>query len=71
MIKNGKRDTERAARIKRTAIITGYSQRYIQAVLSGDRENEQVASIYFSLLDADRETDNKLLREVKRVVPFN
>lgn len=71
MIKNRKRDTERAARIKRTAIITGYSQRYIQAVLSGDRENEQVESIYFSLLDADRETDNKLLREVKRIVPFN
>ena len=67
MEKKGTRDTVRAARIKRTAEIVGVSERQVQRVLSADRENDKVLTVFFTL----EEGENKLVQEVKKLVPLN
>jgi hypothetical protein len=71
MENNSNRDTVRAARIKRTAEICGVSTSHVQKVLRTDRTNEEVELVYFSIVDADNETDNKLKQAVRQLVPFN
>lgn len=71
MENNSNRDTVRAARIKRTAEICGVSPSMVQKVLRTDRANDKVEIVYFSIVDADNETDNKLKEAVKQLVPFN
>jgi predicted transcriptional regulator len=71
MENNSNRDSVRAARIKRTAEICGVSPSMVQKVLRTDRTNDKVEIVYFSIVDADNETDNKLKEAVKQLVPFN
>lgn len=71
MEKTNSRDAIRAARVKRTADIVGVSTDLVYKVLNADRENELVENVFFAIVDADNETDNKLLTAVKNLVPFN
>jgi predicted transcriptional regulator len=71
MENNSNRDSVRAARIKRTAEICGVSPSMVQKVLRTDRTNDKVEIVYFSIVDADNETDNKLKEAVKQLVPFS
>lgn len=67
MEKKSTRDTVRAARIKRTAEIVGVSERYVQLVLNAERQNEEVLLVFMEL----DEGENKLVQEVKKLVPLN
>lgn len=67
MNKPKKRDAEMAFRVKRVAELTGVTTDLIYKVLRGDRNNEEVFTTYMEL----KERDNKLLDEVKKLVPFN
>lgn len=67
MEKKAIRDTVRAARIKRTAEIVGVSERYVQLVLNGDRQNDDVLLVYMEMAEGE----NKLIQEVKKLVPLN
>jgi len=62
-----KRDAEKANRVKRTAELCGVCRPTVYRVSMGDRENEEVFTTYMELM----ERDNKLMEEVKRLVPFN
>ncbi len=66
-IKQPKRDTHRAARIKKTAALTGYSERYVRMVLDGDRQSEGVMAVFMAIKDGE----DQLLTEVKKLIPFN
>ena len=61
-----KRDAEMAYRVKRVAEICGVKIPSVYKILRGDRNNEEVFTTYMEL----RERDNKLLDEVKKLVPF-
>ena len=67
MRKIGERDTIRAARIKKVAESLGKTPRYIRMVLNGDRENNQVLPLMMEI----QERENKLLEEVKKLIPFD
>lgn len=67
MKNNRKRDTRRAANILDTAEITGLSTSQVQKVLRTDRNNDTVVSVFMEL----QEGKNKLLEEVKKLIPFN
>lgn len=62
-----KRDAEMANRVKRTAELCGVCRPSVYRILRGDRVNEEVFTTYMELL----ERDNKLMEEVKKLVPFN
>lgn len=67
MQKKGNRDTVRAARIIQTAKIVGVSERQVQRVLNGDQENDEVVLVFMELFEGE----NKLIQQVKKLVPFN
>lgn len=62
-----KRNAEMAFRVKRTAELTGLSPESIYRILRGDRNNDEVWLTYMEL----RERDNKLMEEVKKLVPLH
>jgi hypothetical protein len=62
---------EVAARIKKTAILTGYSERTVQRVIYCDVKNDEVLSVYMELQNLENTAFDILLNEVKRIVPFN
>ena len=64
--KQVKRNARRAATVIETAELVGVTPRAVQMVLSGDRRNEGVLSIFMEI----DERHNALLREVKKLVPF-
>lgn len=64
-------DTERAARVKKTARITGVSIRSVQRVLSGDQKNPEVMATYFDLLEGEKQLEeNLLIKAVRELIPF-
>lgn len=67
MEKPNKIDVSRAATIKETAQVVGVSQRYVQMVLKGDRENDKIVEVAMAITEGK----NLLLDEVKKLVPFN
>lgn len=67
MGKTRERDAIRAARIKRTAEITGVSEKQVRRVLSGEQENNDVIMTYRTLAEGE----NTLMKAVKELVPFN
>lgn len=67
MEKPNKKSSEMNYRVKRTADICGVTVPHVYKVLRGDRNNEEIFTTYMELL----ERDNKLLEEVKKLVPFN
>lgn len=69
MENTGKRNAIRAARVIRTAKILGVSTDLVYKVLATDRENDAVEEVYHSIVDAETETDNRLLEAVKKVLP--
>lgn len=60
------RDPEKATRVKRTADLAGVSESTVYKVISGDRVNEEVLSIYMQL----EEGENLLVEAVKKAVPI-
>lgn len=67
MDNSNSRDIIRAANIKKTAEIVGVSPRFVNYVLNGDRESEDVLSVFMLL----QEGENKLLQAVKELLPFD
>lgn len=61
-----KRDTIRAARLKKVAESIGVSTRYVRMVLADERNNPQVNMVMQEII----ERENVLLEEVKRMIPF-
>lgn len=65
------RNTERAAIIKKTARISGVSERYVRMVMNGERENESVMNTFMTLQEQTIEIeDNLLLKAVNELVPL-
>ena len=62
-----KRDSFNATLVKQTAEITKVSERYVNYVISGDRENNQVMAVYMELLEGS----NELKKRVMELVPFD
>ncbi len=69
--KPSKRDAERAAIVKRTARITGVSERQVNRVLDTENSNDLVVSVFMEIKESNDQTDNKLLEAVKTLIPFN
>ena len=67
MGKTRERDAIRAARIKRTAEITGVTEKQVRRVLSGEQENNDVIMTYRTLAEGE----STLVEAVKELVPFN
>lgn len=65
-VKRG-RDVKRAALVKKTAELMGVSQRYVNMVLAGERDNDCIIACYMELLEGE----NLLLEKVRQLVPFN
>ena len=66
--KNGnKKDIQTTNLVKNTAEIMGVSTRFVRYVIGGERNNEQVFTCYMELLEGE----TKLIKEVKKLVPFN
>lgn len=70
MEKTRKRDTERAARIIKTARIAGVSEKSVRRVLNGEQENEYVLDVYMALAEEDEKIENELIEAVKELIPF-
>lgn len=75
MEKTKKRDAEIAARVKRTAEITGVTERSVRRVLSGDQVNEEVLATYMDLKELEDQAyetakENHLLAAVNKLIPF-
>jgi hypothetical protein len=66
--KNKHRDTIRAARILRTAKITGVSTRHVRRVCEGEYTNDAVLETMVRLTQMENHIDNELLKEVKKLV---
>lgn len=62
-----KKDTRRAALIKDTATIRGVSTRQVQYALNAERKDEKTIEVFMELTEGY----DKLLNEVKKLVPFN
>ena len=67
MEKNNKRDAWKASLAIKTAQITHVSPRYVRMVINGDRENQDVMNVNMTLMEGE----NKLLKTVRELVPFN
>lgn len=70
------RDSETAARVKKTAEICGVSTRLVYMVIIGGRSNSKILDVYMHLkeleeaaFDIARET--ALVKHIKQIVPFN
>lgn len=66
MDKKRKRSAKMAARVQNTAELTGFSTDYVYAVISGERDNEEIMITYMFLY----EEENKLLKAAKELVPM-
>lgn len=62
-----KRSARRAALVEVAAELRGVSPRQVQRVLAGDQNNEAVVTTFMEL----NEGFEKLIGEVKKLVPFN
>ena len=67
--KHKERNTIRAARILRTAKITGVSPRQVRRVCEGLHNNNDVVDTMVRLTQAEEYLDNMLLKEVKNLLP--
>lgn len=67
MIKPSKRDAEMATRVKRTAELTGVTERSVYRVLNGDQKNEGVLKVYMTL----QEGESLLVKAARELVQFN
>lgn len=67
MRKPNKIDVSRAATIKETATLVGVSQRHVQLVMNGDRQNDKIVEVFMEITEGK----NLLLQEVKKLIPFN
>lgn len=70
------RDSETAARVKRTAKLVGVSKRMVYMVIQGDRKNEEVMTVYMRLKEMDAYADDltaktSLIKHIEAAVPFN
>lgn len=68
--KNKIRDAENAAIVKRVADIHGVSERYVNMVRNGERENEAIMNSYMELKESIHEK-SALLKAVNTLVPFS
>ncbi|MCX6210085.1 MAG: hypothetical protein NTZ59_11480 [Bacteroidetes bacterium] len=66
MDNKSKRDAINAARVIKTAECVGVSTNLVQKVIRGERNNDKVLGVFMEI----QEGENKLLEEVKKIVPF-
>jgi len=59
------------ARVQKTAKLCGVSTSLVYKVLSTDRDNELVVTIFMALKEKEAEAENILLKEVRRLLPFD
>ena len=64
MEKNKKRESWRASLVRKTAEMTGFSERYVRYVIDGERDNQLVMSTYMTLWEGE----NALLETVKNTL---
>jgi len=62
-----KRSAKLAARVQKTAELTGYTADYVYKVLNAVRENEDVMTTYMFLYEGE----NKLMQAAKKLVLAN
>jgi len=62
-----KRDAFHAGLVQKTAETCRVSKRYVRMVINAERESQPVMDTYMTLLEGN----NKLLKQVKELVPFN
>jgi hypothetical protein len=65
-----------AARVKRTAGITGFSVRTVQRVIQGQQKNDRVLSVYMQITELDEQADDilkktSLVKAAEKLVPLN
>lgn len=65
-VKTKRRDIIKAARVRKTADLTGVSQRHVQRVIEGSRMNDNVLTVFMKI----EEGENQLLEAVKNLVPL-
>ncbi len=69
MVKNSKnvmgRDTIKAARIIKTARITGLSERHVRRVLDCKNGNEKVMEVFTAIVKEEDKIENELLQKIK------
>jgi hypothetical protein len=66
MNKSTTRSAQQAARVQKTADLTGVSTRQVYRVINGKSENEEVMSTYMLL----SETESALITHIKTLVPL-
>lgn len=69
--KQRKKDAIHTARVQKTAKLCGVSTSLVYKVLSADRDNELVVSVFMTLKEKETEAENQLLKEIEKLVPFD
>lgn len=67
MKKTIKRDAFRASMVNKTADIVGVTPRQVRRIINGACKNERALTVYMNLLEGN----NKLVKEVKALVPLD
>ena len=69
MIKNSTiinvRDTIKAARVIKTARITGLSERHVRRVLDSKNGNEKVTEVFKTIVEEEDKMERELLQKIK------
>lgn len=68
--KTNKRSAEDRALIRKTARITGISERSVERVTKGEQQNEVVMKVYIELQEHSDEQENNLKKLVRQLVPI-
>lgn len=64
MEKKIKRESWQASLVRKTADLTGFSERYVRMVINGERDNQLVMNTYMTLWEGE----NTLLETVKNTL---
>jgi hypothetical protein len=65
------RDSEKAVRVKRTAMIVGVSKRTVYRVIRGEESDEKTVEKVMAVYMELSEGETLLIKAVKKALPFN
>jgi hypothetical protein len=72
MTKTKNRDTIRASLIKKTAELTGFTERYVRNILNdGHKKENEASDLIHQTFKKIAEGENRLLKKVKQFVMLN
>ena len=57
MLETGKKDIEKASKVKKTARLHGVTTDYVRKILRGDRHNEDIFGTYMTLMEKEKEAE--------------